>query len=83
MPNAAAPLMTPIGTVSTYKGQSYRLVGSKPYTRLDGAQTMVLIWESACAACGDTFIFTAANRALKYPNRNCPNHHTRRQRPRP
>lgn len=69
----------PVGTISSYKEQSYTLIRSEPYTRRDGGQTVLLIWETACATCGQNFTFGAANRELKYPNRNCPTHSRKRR----
>lgn len=41
--------------VAWIKGQEYRFVRTEPYTRKDGSETIVEIWESHCAYCGKIF----------------------------
>ena len=58
-----------------YDGQSYHLVKSEPYTRLDGGKTTLSVWQSNCPVCGDLFeIRTPANASKFQPNRRCSKH---------
>lgn len=43
------------GTVVMLDEQAFELIGSKPHLRKDGAETVLLIWRTACAECGDPF----------------------------
>jgi hypothetical protein len=61
--------------VLVYKGQGYRLLSSEVVRRRDGEETTLLTWESRCAECGDSFLFTTPARASKFqPNRRCHRH---------
>jgi hypothetical protein len=58
-----------------YDGQSYHLVRSEPYTRLDGGKTTLLVWQSGCSVCGVPFEFRTPAKAGKFlPNRRCSKH---------
>jgi len=58
-----------------FDGQRYDLVRSEPYTRLDGGETALLVWESACPVCGTLFEVRTPAKARKFqPNRRCSKH---------
>ena len=58
-----------------YGGQSYHLVRSEPYRRLDGGKTALLVWQSNCPVCGDLFEIRTPAKASKFqPNRRCGKH---------
>jgi hypothetical protein len=55
--------------------QLYTLVASEPFIRRDGRQTVLAIWQSHCAQCGQCFEFKRPTRAVKFqPNRRCQLH---------
>ena len=43
------------GTTLHIDEQSYELIGSRPYVRKDGGQSILLDWETACPGCGTAF----------------------------
>jgi hypothetical protein len=58
-----------------FDGQSYHLVKSEPYTRLDGGKTTLSVWQSNCPVCGAPFeVRTPANASKFQPNRRCSKH---------
>ena len=63
-----------IGETREHKGQEYLCLAVSPYTRRDGTQSLLLVWESKCAECGDTFAFKTPNRERFEPNRRCQAH---------
>jgi hypothetical protein len=63
-----------LGEIREHKGQRYVCTSVSPYTRRDGTQTTVLVWESQCAECGETFTFKTPNRERFEPNRRCHAH---------
>ena len=40
-------------------GHDYKLLGETPYTRLDGTETVVWLWQATCAVCGASHIVMA------------------------
>jgi hypothetical protein len=54
-----------------YRGQLYRRIAVKPYSRGDARTTRLAAWESGCAECGEVFdvVTTARVRNLRGPNR--------------
>lgn len=38
-----------------YRGRTFRQVGTEPYTRLDGSETQLIVWQAPCVACGAPF----------------------------
>lgn len=44
-----------IGTVVDLDGQSYEMRGTEPYTRKDGEQTTLIVWETVCPDCQSPF----------------------------
>lgn len=38
--------------VTTRSGRPWVEVGSEPYTRKDGTETTLIVWESYCVECG-------------------------------
>ena len=64
-----------VGDVRHYLGQRYIAVAAKPYTRADGTETQIIVWESPCADCGEPFLCPAPAAAARFqPNRRCPKH---------
>ena len=58
-----------------FDGQSYHLVKSEPYTRLDGGKTTLLVWQSHCPVCSALFEIRTPAKASKFqPNRRCAEH---------
>jgi hypothetical protein len=58
-----------------FDGQRYDWVRSDAYTRLDGTETSLLVWRSACPVCGEPFeIRTPASTSRFQPNRRCTQH---------
>lgn len=52
----------------------YRLLGSRPYQRKDGAMSELSDWESDCASCGAPFVVSlpvSQTPATKAVNRRC------------
>lgn len=64
----AAP--PPVGTVLKLGDQVYELRDCKPYVRLDGERTTLLVWESCCPTCGDGFEAVTGLKARSV-NRRC------------
>ena len=64
------------GPDRTFRGQTYRLVGSFVRARKrDGSEATILIWQSFCAQCGDSFTITTPAASSKFqPNRRCQVH---------
>jgi hypothetical protein len=55
-----------------HKGQSYRLADIVDHTCRDGRETLLEIWQSACANCGQPFEFKRPQGAKHFwPNRRC------------
>ena len=64
-----------IGSFKYYGGQQYECVGEQPYTRRDGSQTYLAVWETRCATCNCTFRFKYSTNSEKFePNRRCKDH---------
>jgi hypothetical protein len=61
-------------TSKIYRGQRYELLGTEPYTRLDGGHTTLAVWQSACPTCGEMFEARTAVRAGRFSCRRCPRH---------
>ena len=62
-------------TTRFYDGQRYDLVRTEPYTRTDGSQTELSVWQSECPVCGEAFEVRTPKRARKSePNRRCGKH---------
>lgn len=62
--------------VRLYRGQIYRRVAKTPHIRMDGTQTTLTTWVSACAKCGASFEFRVPTLAKTFkPNRRCSLHH--------
>jgi hypothetical protein len=58
-----------------FDGQSYHLVKSEPYTRLDGGKTTLSVWQSNCPVCSALFEIRTPAKASKFqPNRRCTKH---------
>jgi hypothetical protein len=58
-----------------YDGQSYYLMRSEPYTRLDGGKITLSVWKSDCPVCCAPFEFrTPAKKSKFQPNRRCSKH---------
>lgn len=58
-----------------YRDQLCRPVYVRPHTCQDGRRTLLAVWESQCAHCGETFTFSTPLRAGKFqPNRLCRQH---------
>jgi hypothetical protein len=58
-----------------FDGQRYELVRSEPYTRQDGGETALLVWQSNCPVCGALFEVRTPAKASKFqPNRRCSKH---------
>jgi hypothetical protein len=65
-------------TTKIYRGQRYELVGTEPYTRLDGGRTTLAIWRSACPTCCEMFETRRPVRARRFgPNRRGQKHKRR------
>lgn len=81
--NRIAKAYARVGEVKKYKNQTYQCVEVEPYTRRDGTESVVLVWETACADCGRTFSFTTPNRRWFSPSRRCQSHRRPGVTPRP
>jgi hypothetical protein len=42
-------------TTKFYDGQRYELVRTQRYTRVDGSETTLSVWQSECPVCGEAF----------------------------
>lgn len=47
---------TEIGTVLKLDDQEYELSRFEPYTRDDGRQSTLLVWETTCPSCAEAFL---------------------------
>lgn len=45
-----------IGTIVMLDDQAFTLVGTEAYTRKDGKETSLLVWQAQCAECGEEFL---------------------------
>ena len=62
-------------TTRFYDGQRYDLVRTEPYTRTEGSQTELSVWQSECPVCGEAFEVRTPKRARRFePNRRCGKH---------
>lgn len=58
-----------------YRGQEYRPFCIRTHRRKDGNETLLAIWESECATCGEPFTVATPMFAAKFtPNRRCQRH---------
>jgi hypothetical protein len=58
--------------IRNYRGQSYKLAVTVPYTRKDGSETRLHQWVSNCADCGRPFVVSTPAASKKFvPNRRC------------
>jgi len=66
--------LTPkLGHVITLDAQRYVLIDTRLHRRLDGEYTMILTWQSDCAACGNPFT-TTSGLVAHTVNRRCATH---------
>lgn len=62
------------------RGTSWTAVGIEPYTRQDGAVTMLRVWQTACKTCGKPFTIrtpqgvTEPGQSRSFTLRTCPDH---------
>ncbi len=63
-----------VGEVRDHKAQKYLCTAVSPYTRRDGTQSALLVWESRCAECDEVFTFKTPNGEKFEPNRRCQEH---------
>src|SRR6516164_3041009 len=62
-------------TTKFYDGQRYELVRTEAYTRRDGSETTLSVWQSECPVCGEAIEVRTPKRARKFePNRRCRKH---------
>ena len=62
-------------TTRFHDGQRYELIGTEPYTRRDGSETTLSLWQSECPVCGKAFEVRTPARARKFePSRRCEKH---------
>ena len=55
-----------------YDGQAYERTGDQPYTRRDGQQTTVCVWQSVCRVCHEPWQFIRTDKpAPGNPPRQC------------
>lgn len=54
-----------------FDGQSFRPIGVKPYSRADGEESVIVIWESQCAECGVAFQFNEGRKLNIGRKRRC------------
>lgn len=67
--------MSAAGLERLYRGQHYRLIDEEPHVCRDGRHTLLGLWESECAECGEPFLFHIPLRAKRFqPNRRCQRH---------
>lgn len=43
----------------TVKGQEFKLVGERPYTKKDGTESTILVWKSLCRVCNIEYEYTS------------------------
>lgn len=60
----------PPGFSVVWHGQEYRPLGIRPHTRLDGAETALIDWETDCPICGVVFVISTSILG-KEPRRRC------------
>lgn len=59
------------GTLLMYDKQAFVAEGIEPYTRKDGAKSLLIIWSTRCIQCGCATTIKTAMRT-KWPARRCP-----------
>ncbi len=74
---ALAAASARIGETRVHRGQKYLCVAAEPYTRRDGAESALLVWESHCKRCDEVFAFKTPNSEKFQPNRRCQAHRRR------
>ncbi len=72
--DALAAASSRVSEVKEHKRQKYVCTAVSPYTRRDGTQSALLVWESRCAECGEVFTFKTPNGEKFEPNRRCQEH---------
>lgn len=60
--------------------QIYTLIGTRPYFRSDGSETVILVWQTWCAECGELMVTTTSQSGKFHPNRRCAKHKRGRRR---
>jgi len=68
------PSEPPMGTRFAIQEQEYVLYDSEPYTRADGSSTILLVWQSHCASCGDEFFISTPLGFTTGQSRRCEKH---------
>lgn len=64
-----------IGDAIRHDGQGYLCVGHVDHVRRNGSPTLLAVWESDCAQCGERFNFCRPAFARAFiPNRRCDQH---------
>jgi hypothetical protein len=65
--------LPPVGqSLLSLEGQRYTLTGSKPYTRVDGTPSTIMLWSTPCKTCGTPFEITSGvNPEMRRWARNC------------
>ncbi|WP_051334783.1 hypothetical protein [Bradyrhizobium sp. Ai1a-2] len=63
-----------LGMIAEYRGQKYRLIDVRPYRRLDGRDSQIMVWRSRCMTCGALFETTTPFRELTKATRRCSAH---------
>lgn len=63
-----------VGMIAEWRGQKYRLIDIRPYRRLDGRDSAIMVWRSRCIECGDLFETTTPLQELTKATRRCPTH---------
>ncbi len=63
-----------VDTVLMLEGQRYVVAGSRLHRRADGNRVPLILWQSHCATCGESFECATTLKAQS-PNRRCEIHH--------
>lgn len=66
--------------IETKDGRFFKFEGEEPYRRVDGSLTVLRLWSSACAKCGDLFVVktpstvSAVDHSKSFQMRHCQEH---------
>lgn len=63
-----------LGTVLMIEGQRYVFIGTCLHRRRNQTPTSLLVWQTHCPVCGESFTLKTGLKA-KWVNRRCPRHH--------
>jgi hypothetical protein len=64
------PDTPPLGVKLILGRQEFELIEARPYVRIDGAGSNILVWQTCCPDCGEQFTVTTGRRGA-FAQRRC------------